>query len=100
MHIAPLRTKLEDFAGTLLSAMDGNPNDFAATRRGLILAPLIAALPAALLVHSATRSIQRKRKSPYLINISGNPRCPTRLRSQSRQCRCSGRPTSPGHMWC
>ena len=53
MHIAPLRTKLEDFAGTLLSAMDGNPNDFAATRRGLILAPLIAALPAALLVDPA-----------------------------------------------
>jgi hypothetical protein len=45
--------KLEDFAGTLISAMDSNPKDFAATRRGLMLAPLVAVLPAALLADSA-----------------------------------------------
>ena len=49
MHIAPPATKLEDFASTLISAMDSNPKDFAATRRGLLLAPLLAALPAALI---------------------------------------------------
>jgi hypothetical protein len=53
MHIAPPAMKLEDFAGTLISAMDSNPKDFAATRRGLMLAPLVAVLPAALLADSA-----------------------------------------------
>ena len=53
MHIAPPTTKLEDFAGTLMSAMEGNPKDFAATRRGLILTPLLAALPVALLADPA-----------------------------------------------
>ena len=53
MHIAPPATKLEDFASTLISAMDSNPKDFAATRRGLMLAPLVAVLPAALLADPA-----------------------------------------------
>ena len=54
MHIAPPAMKLEDFAGTLISAMDSNPKDFAATRRGLMLAPLVAVLPAALLADPAS----------------------------------------------
>ena len=54
MHIAPPATKVEDFAGTLISAMDSNPKDFAATRRGLMLAPLVAVLPAALLADPAS----------------------------------------------
>jgi hypothetical protein len=46
-------TKLEDLARALTSAADGDLKDLAATRRGLILAPLLAALPAALLADPA-----------------------------------------------
>jgi hypothetical protein len=46
-------TKLEDLARVLASATDGDLKDLAATRRGLILAPLLAALPAALLANPA-----------------------------------------------
>ena len=53
MHIPPPPTKLEDLACTLMSARDGNLKDFAATRRGLILTPLLAALPVALLADQA-----------------------------------------------
>src|SRR5580700_4238322 len=45
--------KLEDLARALTSATDGDLKDLAATRRGLILAPLLAALPVALLAASA-----------------------------------------------
>jgi hypothetical protein len=53
MHIPPPPTKLEDLARTLMSARNGNLKDFAATRRGLILTPLLAALPVALLTDLA-----------------------------------------------
>ena len=53
MHHTPLMTKLEDLAHTLTSAAGGELKDLAATRRGLILAPLLAALPAALLAEAA-----------------------------------------------
>jgi hypothetical protein len=46
-------TKLEDLARALTYAADGDLKDLAATRRGLILAPLLAALPAALLADPA-----------------------------------------------
>jgi hypothetical protein len=45
--------KLEDLARALTSATDGDLKDLAATRRGLILAPLLAALPATLLADPA-----------------------------------------------
>jgi hypothetical protein len=45
--------KLEDFAFTLASVTDGNLKEFAATRRGLILAPVLAALPVSLLADQA-----------------------------------------------
>ena len=51
MH--PLTTKFEDLTRALPCASDGDFTELAATRRGLILAPLLAALPAALLVHPA-----------------------------------------------
>jgi hypothetical protein len=40
--------RLEHLARTLASASDAKLHDIAATRRGLVLAPLLAALPAAL----------------------------------------------------
>ena len=46
-------TEFEDLARALTSAADGDLKDLAATRRGLILAPLLAALPAALLAGPA-----------------------------------------------
>jgi hypothetical protein len=48
MHLTLPTTKLEDLAGALASATDGDLKDLAATRRGLILAPFLTALPAAL----------------------------------------------------
>jgi carbonic anhydrase len=53
MTLAPPAIKLEDFARVLTSATDGDLRDLAATRRGLILAPLLAALPIALLADPA-----------------------------------------------
>jgi hypothetical protein len=50
--VLPAR-KFEDLARTLTSATDGGLKDLAATRRGLILAPLLAALPATLLADRA-----------------------------------------------
>ena len=51
--VTPPAGKLEDLARTLASASDAELHDIAATRRGLILAPLLAALPAALLTDPA-----------------------------------------------
>jgi hypothetical protein len=45
--------KLEDLARALTSATDGDLKDLTATRRALILAPLLAALPATLLADPA-----------------------------------------------
>jgi hypothetical protein len=53
MHLAPPTTKLEALAHTLTSPTGGDLKDLAATRRGLILAPLLAALPVALLADPA-----------------------------------------------
>jgi carbonic anhydrase len=53
MTLAPPAIKLEDFARVLTSATDGDLRDLAPTRRGLILAPLLAALPIALLADPA-----------------------------------------------
>ena len=53
MHLAPPATKLEDLTRTLTAATDGDLKELAATRRGLILAPLLAALPAMLLADPA-----------------------------------------------
>jgi len=48
MHITPPYTpKIEDLVRTLSSAEGPDPRDLAATRRGLLLAPLLTALPAA-----------------------------------------------------
>jgi hypothetical protein len=53
MRPTPPTAKLEDLARTLTSAPDVDLKDFAATRRGLLLAPLLAALPAALIADPA-----------------------------------------------
>ena len=53
MHLELPARKFEDLTRTLTSATDGDLKDLAATRRGLILAPLLAALPAALLADRA-----------------------------------------------
>ena len=53
MSLASPTTKFEDFARVLTSATDGDLRDLAATRRGVILAPLLAALPIALLADPA-----------------------------------------------
>jgi len=45
----PPKAKLEDLARTLTSAPEVDLTDFLATRRGLLLVPLLAALPAALI---------------------------------------------------
>jgi hypothetical protein len=48
MYLAAPATKLEDLIHTLMSATTGDLKDLGATRRGLILAPLLAAIPSAL----------------------------------------------------
>ena len=93
-------TKFEDFARALTSATDGDLRDLAATRRGLILAPFLAALPAALLADPAHAIDPAQTQVILLINTSGNPRCPARRRNRSKRCRCSARPTSPGRTLC
>ena len=51
--VTPPAAKFADLARTLTSASDAELHDIAATRRSLILAPLLAALPAALLTDPA-----------------------------------------------
>jgi hypothetical protein len=51
--IAPSSGKLADLARTLAAASDAEAGDIAATRRSLMLAPLLAALPAMLLSDAA-----------------------------------------------
>ena len=51
--VTPPNAKLRGLARTLTSASDAELADIGATRRGLILAPLLAALPAALLADPA-----------------------------------------------
>jgi len=51
--VAPPNGKLHGLARKLTSASDAELADIATTRRGLILAPLLAALPAALLADPA-----------------------------------------------
>jgi hypothetical protein len=51
--VTPLNAKLQDLARTLSSALDAELADIGATRRALILAPLLEALPAALLADPA-----------------------------------------------
>ena len=51
--VAPPNGKLRDLARSLTSASDAELVDIAATRRGLILAPLLGALPVALLADPA-----------------------------------------------
>jgi hypothetical protein len=53
MHLALPVRKLEELTRTLTSATDVDLKDLAATRRGLVLATLLAALPATLLVDRA-----------------------------------------------
>jgi hypothetical protein len=53
MHLALPARKFEDLTRALTSATDGDLKDLAATRRGLILAPLLAALPATILTDPA-----------------------------------------------
>ena len=53
MRPTPPTAKLEDLARTLTSAPDVDLKDFASTRRRLLLAPLLAALPAALIADPA-----------------------------------------------
>ena len=53
MRPTPPTAKFEDLARTLTSAPEVDLKDFAATRRGLLLAPLLAALPAALIADPA-----------------------------------------------
>jgi hypothetical protein len=53
MYIVSPTTKLEDLARNLTSATDPKLRGFDATRRELILAPLLSTLPAALLLDSA-----------------------------------------------
>lgn len=53
MQLALPTKKLEELARTVTPATDGNINDLATSRRGLILAPLLAVLPATLLADRA-----------------------------------------------
>jgi hypothetical protein len=53
MPLTPATQKLEHLARTLTAATDADRHGPATSRRGLILAPLLAALPAALLADPA-----------------------------------------------
>jgi len=53
MRLTPPTAKIENLARTLTSATHGDLSDLAATRRGLLLAPLLAVLPAAFLTDPA-----------------------------------------------
>ena len=79
MHLALPARKFEDLTRTLTSATDGDLKDLAATRRGLILAPLLAALPATLLadpaqaVDPAQTQVTLPDQYPWKPGLAGAP---------------------------
>ena len=74
--------------------------NLAPNRRGLLLAPLLAALPAGLLRAPRTRSTRTKRKSPSPTLSYGKAAGATDRRIPSRWRACSARPRSPARTWC
>jgi hypothetical protein len=78
--VAPPNGKLHGLARKLTSASDAELADIAATRRGLILAPLLAAaLPIAPSPIRRTRSIPRRPKSYCPIRCCGSRGAPAAL---------------------
>ena len=70
--VTPLNAKLQDLARTLSSALDAELADIGATRRALILAPLLAALPAALLADPA-QSRKTLCRCPQAASCAASP---------------------------
>ena len=87
--------KTGDFArlGPLLQSL-------ATSRRGLMLAPFIAALPVSSVSVLHKRLIQMRRKSHCPTNSNGNPCDLARHPSQERRRRCSARLTSQDYTRC
>ena len=94
--VTPPNGKLDDLAPTLTSASDAELADIAATRRGLILAPLLAALPAAFLVDPA-RAIDYTQTQVTLPNqMQWKPWSAGGAGALWKAQPCSARSTSPG----
>jgi hypothetical protein len=74
----------------------GDLKDFVATRRGLLLAPLLAAPPAALIADPAHAIDPNETQVMHPINTTGSPVCPARLRSRSRPLPVLGATDKPG----
>jgi len=74
-------------------------NDLAATRRGLLFAPLLAALPLGLLTDPAA-AVDPSQTQVMLADQFKWQSPAGRRRTRSRPRRCSAPPTSPGRMWC
>ena len=91
MTLELLTQKAEDFAR--LAPLFQN---LATSRRGLLVAPFIAALPANSSAIQRKRSPQMKRKLRCPTSSNGSTRYPARQRSQLRRCRVFGATDKPG----
>ena len=94
-HALPLAATAEDVA-RLLPQLAAR----AATRRGLLLAPLVAALPLGLISGPAAAIDPRKLRSRCPTSIHGSRRLPGCRRTRWRPRRSLARPTGPGRMSC
>ena len=74
--------------------------ELGATRRGLLLAPLFAALPLSLSGGRAAAIDPAQTQVTLRDQYQWRPALPGGRRTRSRPCRCSVPPTDPGNMSC
>jgi hypothetical protein len=96
----PLTTKFEDLAHALTSATDGDLKELAATRRGLILAPLLAALPAALLADPAHAIDPAQTQVILPDQYQWKPALPNAPAQSVETVPVFGATDKPGRTWC
>jgi hypothetical protein len=100
--VTPPNGKLGDLARTLTSASDAELVDIAATRRGLILAPLLAALPAALLADPAHAVDPSETQITLPDQVQWKPWSAGGAAGAMKAPPCSAQSTRPGRtrFWC
>ena len=100
--VTPLNAKLQDLARTLSSASDAELADIGATRRALILAPLLAALPAALLADPAHAVDPTETQITLPDQMQWKPWSAGGTPGAMEAPPCSAQSTSPGRtrFWC
>ena len=92
--------QVEDLTHAPTSTSDGDFEELAATRRGLVLAPLLAASPAALLAYPAHAIDPAQTQVLLPDQYRWKPALPSAPAKSVGRFLCSARPTSPDRTLC